>query len=333
MGTILPGDVPHELVTKAEEDIDPSHGCEPSRRSISDHLDRGLINLDKVAGPTSHEVVSWIKRMFAGTTVTKTGHGGTLDPKVTGVLPVALNKATRAVDALLTAGKEYICILKIHDSVPRTRIEDVISMFTGKIFQRPPVRSAVKRTLRVREIYYSQIEEIDGNRVLFRVGCEAGTYIRKLCYDIGEVLGCGGHMDELRRTRSGPLSERDELVTLQDLSDAIYYWLEEGEEDELKRILHPMEIMFEHVSKIIIRDSTVDPICHGANLAVPGVLKVDKSISHKDQVAIFTQKGEVVALGEALMNSNEILDASSGFSVRTTRVFMEPGTYPKWSKN
>ncbi|MBN2153052.1 MAG: RNA-guided pseudouridylation complex pseudouridine synthase subunit Cbf5 [Candidatus Lokiarchaeota archaeon] len=333
MARKLPVERSHDFQIKAEEETSPDHGCSPDKRSLIQRLDHGLINLDKVAGPTSHEVASWVKRVFsASSVVTKTGHGGTLDPKVTGVLPIALNKAARVVDVLLTAGKEYVCIMKLHGDVEEARIRSVLSCFEGRIYQRPPVRAAVKRVIRVREIYSLKILEIDGQHVLFKVGCEAGTYIRKLCYDIGEVLGCGAHMEELRRTRSGPFVEDDTLVTLQDLVDSIFNWQSENDERELSRIVYPMEAAFSHLPHVIIRDSAVDPVCHGANLTAPGILKLDRDIDPGDTVAVFTQKGEVVAIGKSTASTSEVIAANSGFMVETTRVFMDPGTYPKWVK-
>jgi H/ACA ribonucleoprotein complex subunit 4 len=329
----LPVERTHDFLVKAEEDTNPEHGCNPSKRTLIQQLDHGLINLDKVAGPTSHEVASWVKRVFAqSTVVTKTGHGGTLDPKVTGVLPIALNKAARVVDVLLTAGKEYACIMKMHGNVAESKIRAVVSSFEGKIYQRPPVRAAVKRVIRVREIYYINILEIEDQEALFKVGCEAGTYIRKLCYDIGEVLGCSAHMEELRRTRSGPFVEDSTLVTLQDLVDAIHYWQVDGKDAELSRIVYPMETAFSHLSHVIVRDSAVDPVCHGANLTAPGILKLDSDISKNDVVGIFTQKGEVIAIGKSLAAAKEIIEAQNGFMVETSRVFMDPSTYPKWTK-
>jgi H/ACA ribonucleoprotein complex subunit 4 len=222
--------------------------------------------------------------------------------------------------------------MKLHGDVEEARIRSTMSCFEGKIYQRPPVRAAVKRVIRVREIYYLNIIEIDNQHVLFRVGCEAGTYIRKLCYDIGEVLGCGAHMEELRRTRSGPFIEDNTLVSLQDLADAIFYWQAENNERELTRILYPMETAFSHLPHVIIRDSAVDPVCHGANLTAPGILKLDRDIAQGDTVGIFTQKGEIVAIGRAMTSTADIIAANNGFMVETSRVFMDPGTYPKWVK-
>jgi len=329
----LPVERVHEFLVKAEEETNPVFGCNPENRDMNQKLENGLINLDKVSGPTSHEIASWVKRIFSSTNIiTKTGHGGTLDPKVTGVLPIALNKATRVVDVLLTAGKEYICIMKLHGNVAESKIRSTLPIFEGKIYQRPPVRAAVKRVVRVREIYYINILEIEGQHVLFKVGCEAGTYIRKLCYDIGEVLGCGAHMEELRRTRSGPFTEDATLVSLQDLVDALYYWQIDGDDREMLRILYPMEIAFSHLPHIIVRDSAIDPVCHGANLTAPGILKLDQDIKVGDIVGIFSQKGEIVAIGKSLATAQAMIDAQNGFMIETSRVFMDPSTYPKWVK-
>lgn len=232
----------------------------------------------------------------------------------------------------MKAGKEYVCLMRLHGDVSREELEKVIREFTGPIYQRPPLRSAVKRTVRVRRVYYIKILEILGRDVLMKVGVEAGTYIRKLCHDIGEVLGCGAHMQELRRTRVGPFKEDDTLVTLYDVVDAYKLWIEEGEDKYLKKVILPIEAGVAHLPKVIIRDTAVDAICHGASLAVAGILRVETGIKVGDLVAIFTQKGELVALGRALMRSEEMVSSKRGLAVKTERVIMKPGTYPPFWK-
>jgi H/ACA ribonucleoprotein complex subunit 4 len=184
---------------KAQDTTDPKYGHKPSERPAEDYIRYGVINMDKTAGPTSHEVAAWIKKIMH---LTHIGHGGTLDPKVTGVLPVTLEDSTKIVQALLHSGKEYICVMKPHGDAQETRVRHVLEEFQDQIYQRPPLRASVKRQLRTRRIYYIDFLELNGRNVLFRVGCEGGTYIRKLCYDIGEILGVGAHMQELRRTRA-----------------------------------------------------------------------------------------------------------------------------------
>jgi H/ACA ribonucleoprotein complex subunit 4 len=251
------------------------------------------------------------------------------NPKVTGVLPTALEEATKIIQALLLAGKEYVCVMKLHSQVPEDRIRAVLGEFHGTIYQRPPVRASVKRRLRIRKIYYVNFLEMDGRNVLFNVGCEAGTYIRKLCYDIGEILGCGAHMQELRRTRVGPFIEGEGLVTLHDVSYMFARWRETNDESLLSRFIYPMEKALELVPRIYIRDSAVDALCHGAHLAAPGVLSLDTKIKPNDTVAVFTQKGEAVALSKALVSTEKILKMDHGFVAKTQRVLMLRGVYPK----
>ena len=270
-------------------------------------------------------MVSWVKRIL---NLDRAGHSGTLDPQVTGVLPVMLGNATKIANALLTSGKEYVCVMRLHRPDTEENIRAAAREFVGTIYQRPPLRSSVKRRIRTRTIYYLDILEIDGQNVLFRVGCQAGTYIRKLCSDLGKVLGGGAHMAELRRTRTGPFKEDASLATLHDVIDAYHFWKDENDDQYLRQILRPLEDGVQHLPKIIIRDTAVDAICHGANLAVAGVLQVHDDIKIGDTVAITSLKGELVALAEALMASRQILEANSGIVANTSRVVLASGTYP-----
>ena len=198
---------------KEEGETDERYGCNPFKRPIQDYIRKGFVCIDKPMGPSSHEVVVWVRKILE---VNKTGHTGTLDPRVTGVLPIMIEQATKLVQILQGSEKEYVCLMRLHGNVKREKIEEVMKMFEGKIYQRPPLKSAVKKRLRVREVKKIEILEIEGRDVLFKVITEAGTYIRKLCIDIGEVLGCGANMQELRRTRTGIFTE-DMSYTLQDL--------------------------------------------------------------------------------------------------------------------
>ncbi|MDI6643616.1 MAG: RNA-guided pseudouridylation complex pseudouridine synthase subunit Cbf5 [Methanobacteriaceae archaeon] len=318
-----------QFLIKAESESDPSYGSLPSERPIEEHINKGVINLDKPPGPTSHEIDSWVKKIL---NVEKTGHGGTLDPRVTGVLPIGINQSTRVIQLLLEAEKEYVCLMRIHQKVAESRIREVLNEFQGKIFQTPPIKAAVKRELRVRNIYYVKLLEIHNQDVLFRIGCEGGTYIRKYCHDIGEALGCGAHMAELRRTKAGPFKEDETLITLQDLTDAYYWWKKEDNPEYIRKYILPMESAVEHLPKIIIRDSAVDAICHGADLASGGITSLQDDIKKDETVAILTLKGELVASGKSLYNSKEIYKKNKGIVIDIKKVFMEPGTYPKMWK-
>ncbi|MFZ2473239.1 MAG: RNA-guided pseudouridylation complex pseudouridine synthase subunit Cbf5 [Methanothrix sp.] len=323
---ILPSDRVRSVLAKRSGKTNSAYGTPPEKRDLKMHMSLGAINLDKTSGPTSHEVAAWVKRILE---VEKAGHSGTLDPKVTGILPVLLGDATRIMDTLLLAGKEYICLMRVHKPQPKKRLLDVCGEFTGPIFQKPPLKSSVVKELRIRTIYYLDVLEIEEQRVLMRVGCQAGTYIRKLCFDIGLALGTGANMEELRRTRAGPFREDETLVTLHQLIDAYAAWKETGDETGLRRCILPVEAALRHLPRLVIADNAVDAICHGAPLALPGLLRLETDISKGDIVALFTLKGEAVGIGRADMNSREMLDGKTGIAVLTERVIMEPGTYPK----
>lgn len=314
-----------ELFVRTEAQTNLAYGKPPEKRTINELLDYGLVVLNKPQGPTSHQVADFVKQILH---VAKAGHSGTLDPNVTGVLVIALGKATRVVEVLLKAGKEYVCVLYLHTDVPEETIRKTFQEFLGKIEQLPPKKSAVKRQWRTREIYSLDIMEIDRRRVLFRVGCQAGTYIRKLCTDVSVKMGTKGHMQELVRTKVGQFTD-EEWVSLHDLKDAYALW-KEGDEKELRNIILPMERAVEHISKIWLLDSAVDAVCHGAFLSVPGVAKLESDIENGDIVALLSLKGELVAIGVSKMNSQNMLKQEKGVAVAETKVFMERGTYPKF---
>ncbi len=322
----LPSDRVRSVLVKRTAKTDLAFGMPPNERPLEMHLRLGAINLDKPSGPTSHEIVAWVKQVL---NVPKAGHSGTLDPKVTGILPVLLGDATRIMDTLLLAGKEYICLMRIHKPQPKKRILEVCGEFTGAIYQKPPLKSSVVKQLRTREIYYLEVLEIEDQRVLMSVGCEAGTYIRKLCYDIGLALGTGANMEELRRSKAGPFREDETLVTLHQLKDAYEIWKETGDESQLRRAVLPVETALRHLPKLVIADKAVDAVCHGAPLASPGLLSLETDINKGDDVALFTLKGEAVAIAHAALTSAEMLKSETGIVARTERVIMEPGTYPR----
>ncbi len=332
MKNMLPADTPRDTIIRVADSTSDEYGFSSlDNLPIEYLLHNGVIALDKPAGPTSHEVATWVRRILEADRV---GHGGTLDPGVTGILPTGVGSATKAMQALLSAGKEYVCVLELHHAVHQDDVAETLNEFTGKIYQKPPLRSSVKRVLRVREVYYNDILEIKGRLVLFRVGCQAGTYIRKLCFDVGEALGVGGHMRELRRTRVGGFREDQHLCTLTDLRDAFAFWKEDGIETEIRKYLRPVETALEHLPSIVIRDSAVDALCHGADLAASGVVSIQTGVKEGDMVSILTQKGEAVALAKSLASSERIAAMNSGIVAESQRVLMERGRYPQmWKKH
>lgn len=313
----------YEKVPNYQTDF--SYGIPPEERSISELLNLGIINLDKPANPTSHEVTAWVKQILG---INKAGHGGTLDPAVTGCLPIALGRATRSLQVLLPAGKEYICIMKVHQPHSREQVEKTLEVFRGKIYQTPPLRSNVKRQLRVRKIYHLELlEHQESQFSLLQIKCEAGTYIRKLCHDIGLILGTGAHMHELRRTQTGPFSVSNSK-TLHDLNDAWFYYREKKDEKPIREVIQPIESICVHLPKIFLRDSAVDAICHGASLAIPGVIQLSRNIDKDSLVAMMTMKGELVAFARSLLTSKKISKLQNGLCAQPVAVFMKKEIYP-----
>ena len=319
-----------DLITIDEDITDDQYGTYYDKRTVEQLLNYGLILLDKPAGPTSHEVVAWTKRILE---ISKAGHSGTLDPQVTGVLPLGLGEGTKALGILLLGPKEYHALGRLHSLPSKEKLEQILELFRGEIFQKPPQRSAVLRQTRTRTVYELELLEQKERLILLRVLCEAGTYIRKLYYDMGEILGPGGSMIELRRSRVHQFSE-DNLVTMHQLADAYATWKESGDDSKLSKMILPIEYALSEIKSVVIRDSAIDSLCHGAQLAIPGVLEISPGLNQGDLVAIYSQKGEVVALAESLLSETEIKDSTKGYAFQTKRIIMKPSTYPKsWRTN
>ena len=326
--TLLPFEkIKRNVLVRKEAKTSVKFGKSPDKRTVGELIGYGVVNIDKPAGPTSHQVSAYLQQILD---IKKSGHSGTLDPNVTGCLPIATGRATRIVQALLNAGKEYVCLMHLHKDVEEYEVRKVMSGFVGKIKQLPPIKSAVKRQWRYRTVYYIEILDMVEKDVLFRVGSQAGTYIRKLVHDIGAKLGCGAHMAELRRTKAGPFTE-ESLVTLQNLKDAYYYWKTDGDEKYIMHCIKPVEAAASHLPKVWVLDTTVDSLCHGANLKLPGISKVESDIQPDEIIAIMTLKDELVALGKACMASKEML-GNKGVAVITEKVFMPAGAYPKMER-
>lgn len=316
-----------ENLIEVDQDItDDAYGTYYDKRTIEQLLNYGIILLDKPPGPTSHETVAWTKRILK---LPKIGHSGTLDPQVSGVLPLGLGEATKALGVLLFGPKEYHALGRVHSLPSKEKLCDVVESLTGEIYQKPPQRSAVVRQTRTRTIYEFEVLEQKERLLLTRVLCEAGTYIRKLYYDLGEILGPGATMIELRRTRVDQFRETDGLVTLHELANAFALWEEKKDDSKLKSMIQPVEHALSELKSVVIRDSAIDAMCHGAQLAIPGILQISPNLNKGDIVGIYTQKGEAVALAEATMSGQEIQDAVKGYAFETKRIIMAPNTYPK----
>lgn len=247
----------------------------------------GILIIDKPADWTSHDVVAKLRGLLKEKRV---GHGGTLDPMATGVLPVFIGRATRAVEFCEAFDKEYVAglrlgvvtdtqditgaVLSASDvSVPAGAVEDAVRHFIGEQEQIPPMYSAVKiggtrlyelarrgieteRTPRRITIDTIEILEIQANNVLLRVVCSKGTYIRTLCHDIGRLLGCGGTMSSLKRTRVGAFA-LDEAVSISEIEANI----REGLPLDMVR---PVDSLFSGYPPVLLDDRQKAKCLNGA---------------------------------------------------------------------
>lgn len=306
-------------------------GHSPLKRPITEYIKSGFINVDKPSNPSSHEVVSWIKRILK---VEKTGHSGTLDPKVTGCLIVCIDRATRLVKSQQNAGKEYVAVFSLHSAVEDLKkVTQGLEKLRGALFQRPPLISAVKRQLRVRTVYDSKLLDFnqEKNIGVFWVSCEAGSYIRTMCVHLGLMLGVGGQMIELRRVRSGIQGEKEGMVTMHDILDA--QWVYENHKDEsyLRRVIKPLEGLLIAHKRIFVKDSAINAICYGAKVLLPGILRYEDGIEMDQEIVIVSTKGEAIALAVALMTTSTMASCDHGVAAKLKRVIMERDTYPrKW---
>lgn len=310
--------------TREESETDPKFGCIPEKRSVEDLLEKGFVIVDKPFGPTSNQVSYWLKEEL---NLKKAGHFGTLDPNATGILPVGLNSGTRINPALAESDKEYIFEIDMNEERPEKEIRNALQRFEGVNTQTPPEKSAVKKEERERQVYEIEFIEKDGKKALGRVKCESGFYVRVLVDQLAEELGVDAEMIELRRTVQGHLTE-DDTNTLQEIVDAYHFYKKEDDKEELKEVLNPIENALGGIKKVAIKDSAVNAVANGSDLGASGISKLQGGITEGEMIALTTLKGELIALGEASMNSEEMYD-SEGKAASPENVYMDPEVYPK----
>jgi len=284
--------------------------------------------VDKPRGPSSHQVTAWARDMLG---VAVAGHAGTLDPNVSGLLWIGVGPALKLLPLVLEFPKRYIASVVLHGPVPVRDVERVLAEFTGPIYQLPPVRSAVKRERRVRTIHRLTLLESDGPRLLLDITADSGTYVRTLAVDLGEALGLGGHMEELRRVATGPFREKGS-ISLSALADAAAA-RSAGDPAPLLAMLHPIEEVWREFPAIVVKDGAASAIAHGAGLASGGILALPKPFARGARLALLTRSGELVATGVALRGSDEVGHVKHGWVVDETRVFVDPVRFPAlWQK-
>jgi len=296
---------------------------------VEDRLrDGAFLLLDKPRGPSSHQVTAWARDLLG---VPVAGHAGTLDPNVSGLLWVGVGPVLKLLPLVLEFPKRYIASVVLHGRAPARDVERVLAEFTGPIYQTPPVRSAVKRERRVRTIHRLELVETDGPRLLLDITADSGTYVRTLAVDLGEALGLGGHMEELRRVATGPFRE-NESVSLATLADAAAARAG-GDPAPMLALLHPIEEVWREFPAIVVKDAAASALAHGAGLASGGILALPKPFSRGARVALVTRSGELVATGVALRGSGEVSEVKHGWVVDETRVFVDPARFPAlWHK-
>ena len=296
---------------------------------VEDRLrDGAFLLLDKPRGPSSHQVTALARDLLG---VPVAGHAGTLDPNVSGLLWVGVGPALKLLPLVLEFPKRYIASVVLHGRAPARDVERVLAEFTGPIYQTPPVRSAVKRERRVRTIHRLELVETDGPRLLLDITADSGTYVRTLAVDLGEALGLGGHMEELRRVATGPFRE-NESVSLATLADAAAARAG-GDPAPMLALLHPIEEVWREFPAIVVKDAAASALAHGAGLASGGILALPKPFSRGARVALVTRSGELVATGVALRGSGEVSEVKHGWVVDETRVFVDPARFPAlWHK-
>ncbi len=211
--------------------------------------------------------------------------------------------------------------MQLHEEVSEERLKETIKLFVGKIYQKPPLRSAVKKAPRIRKIYSIDILDIKGRNVLMEVRCEAGTYVRKLCFDIGEVLGSGAHMTELRRTAIAFLKEDYEyLATLHELFGAYRYWKKYGDERYLRFYLRPIEELLFFLPKVFIKETALFSVTHGSFVAVPAIVGVTSDLKPKQLVGVYNLNNEIIALGRAEMDAKTAIESEKGIVLKIDKV-------------
>jgi len=302
----------------------------------------GVLNINKPAGMTSHDVVDAVRKILG---MRRVGHTGTLDPQATGVLPLCVGRATRIAQYLTQADKEYAMTLRLGittdtlDAAGRetTRVEElavrredflaVLPRFVGEIQQVPPIYSAKKyrgerlyRLARRGEhverqpvtvrIYALELLEFRPPFVRLRATCSKGTYARSLCDDIGRALGCGGHLYELTRTRSGRFT-LEGILTLTELEERV-------RDGRLSEVLIPIAEALDHLPAVRVAPEAGRLILHGGALTAALVVQYPADLARGTLVRILGFRRQLLSLAETTV-------ASADFAAcPPTRVVLHP---------
>ena len=282
----------------------------------------GILNVYKEKGFTSHDVVAIIRKVL---NTKKVGHTGTLDPDAQGVLPICVGKATKLSDMIMDGKKTYEAVLKLgvttttedalgevleerDVTVSREQIAEVIASFVGELEQIPPMYSAVKvngkklyelaregkvieRKTRNITIYGIEILDfLSPERIEIRIDCSKGTYIRTLCADIGKVLGCGGHMESLIRTRTGSFS-LEKAYKLDEIRDF-------AKENRIAEMMLPMKEALHHFPAIVVDERAEKLLYNGGRVKQNYWCECTIEPVIAAKVVVFDAKNQLVGLYE-----------------------------------
>lgn len=313
---------------KNEEQPLEDYGKRPEKRSIEERLEKGIVIVDKPFGPSSNQVTAWIKDQL---NIKKAGHFGTLDPNATGILPIGLNQGTRIQEIISGSSKEYIFEVEIEEEVEKDILEKAFSKFQGVNQQVPPEKSAVKREKRERKVHEIELLEKEKTKFLGRVKCESGFYVRVLVEDIGEEIKVETELNELRRTKQSHINEED-LCNIQDIVDEYHFW-KNDKPHKLEDIIRPIEYAVKDLRKVVLKNSAVNAVANGADLGASGIAKLQGGIDEGEKIALMTLKGELVAIAEAKIDSEQMYDGIET-AAELESVHLDPDTYPRrWKQN
>ncbi|VVB81999.1 putative tRNA pseudouridine synthase B [uncultured archaeon] len=268
------------------------------KKTTDELLEFGIINFDKPEDCTSFDVVDFVRKKLG---LRKTSHFGTLDPMVTGVLPIALNRGVKLSGFFIGEDKEYEGVMRIHEDVSLEEINKVIKeKFLGKIIQLPPVKSRVKRQEREREIKKFELLRKEGKNVFFRVECQGGTYIRKLIHDLGEEMNIGAHMAGLRRIRAG-IFKVEKSITKENFEIAVEEYFN-GNDKKLREMIIPAEIVSEVYPIVKVKKEYVEKIFHGAPIDCKFLIK--KEEFEKGKIVCFFAEDRFIGMFKVINEGN-----------------------------
>ncbi len=280
---------------------------------VEELLKNSVVVINKPPGQTSHETTTFVKKI---TGANRSGHAGTLDPEVSGVLPVALGRATKLLRYIAGKEKSYVGIMKFRIVPAKADVEALFKQFTGELIQTPPKISAVRKVPRKRTVYSLRLLELDGRLALFDTRVDAGTYIRTLCEDMGKKCG-GARMEELRRTAVGRITEK-EGHTMEELIDAVWLYRNRNDGSALEKMLRPPE-QFIDLPKVMVKETALWSINTGAQVMAAGVERMDAGIVKNARVAIYSGD-KFIGVGIAQISSSELAGKSRGMVVRLERM-------------